>query len=1214
MRPFDWETAPLDDNILLEASAGTGKTYTLERLVLRYITERRLPLSALLVVTFTNQAAREMQERIRRLLILRSKEEEDETRRALLKEALTDFDSASILTIHGFCLRVLQGWPFECGVSPGLDVSGTDESTPRAVWDWFRRREGEELTAFEREAYRRAYENAGSFESLVSSLIQLVGSDVLRGGGLIIPEEDTRGEWDRLFSQWDSSATARGLTRLGETLSALSSDEEGVDQFKKEGLGKGLGAKTGPAFILGLKELARRETPGDVLDFLSGPGKGVEKRLRAVVLAGDLPTPEGDLAQGFVDLAVAMDSDFQGLSSTAVCLTLARLFELRAAREIGALVERDALARGELSFNGLIEEVHRLTGPGGRPGLVRALQAHYKVLLVDEFQDTDQRQWDIFSRLFSRKDQNFLLIGDPKQSIYRFRGADLQVYLQVRESLPESSRYRLTDNWRSQGGLVEAFNTLFPTFFKGGRGESIGYEPVGNGNLTVPGLTREGEETRPVEIVRLDAGEEAKGDAPFRIWAETCADIITDLIGNPAYRLGDELLTPSHMAALFETNDQCLHFQRLLSRRGIPALIYQESDVYRTHEGELITHFLGAMVNQDRGESLRKLLLSAPLSLAPMELLALEERGGFDRLVLTFRRFKEEIDRGDLVGQFSLFCRIGESIAPLVGKESGEERMGELSENLMERVLVSKDGLRTYTNLRHLLELLHREQQNRRFNAQELYRFVKEERYRSHPGEGEKIRLERDGQAVRIMTLHKSKGLQFPLVFFGGGFSGSLLKRNSSYLMFNRQGRRCYDFLRRDDNKRRAREEAWEEKKRLYYVALTRAESKLYMPLFIDWDKGWLSYFYETITGNGGEGDPFEKEGPNLTPGTAAAHTTAWLAGREILFDLVSPPEVKKERPRKAGQEPIKEPPFLSLDLEKRYPSLYSFSSLTGDALPHGVDLHGEDESSEADRDDENGDLWDEPALLSPEDMTPETLPGGASLGNVVHRILEQIDFSRGSLEYADFDGDRELDLLMEESSLYDFPRDWYSQNGSLLKKMIWNTLNAPLDDLAPAGWLPPRLSALDGKERLHEKEFLLGLDGPGKIDFRGKTRSLSRGYLKGFIDLVFRWNGRYFIADWKTTRPVPGEEVPYGRESMERIMEDHEYHLQYEIYTAAFWRFMALGDHSPFDYDHHFGGVLYFFNRAMDPLYPGRGVYYTRPDKQEILRFMEKLPGGSHV
>ncbi|MDC7220441.1 MAG: UvrD-helicase domain-containing protein [Spirochaetales bacterium] len=1197
MQPFDWEKAPLDKNILLEASAGTGKTYTLERLVLRLVTEREIPVSRILVVTFTNMAAREMQERIGRLLTAEKGRAQGE-RADLLRRASGDFDRAAINTIHGFCAQVLQTLPFECGLPPGAEIGGDEESTGRLVQDWFRKNE-KNSDPFIKEAYRAAWKKTKGYASLIENIEKIIASEKLNGAYSLIPGEEEEALLKDLCRNWGKEPLSRGAFELGRECKALGSSDELLLALKEDGLGYRLGDKGAAALYEKLMALEHPAGCSDLLEHLNGVGKGFFTQLnqgRNCEHSGSSP-----FTRAFINWARLLPEIFYEESkSESLIKSLSLLFQFHCAREVIMERNRERLRTGKLSFNDLIDLVHsQLTGPERKDNLLKALRSRYDVLLVDEFQDTDQRQWEMFSALFTGEGKNYFLIGDPKQSIYRFRGADLNVYLKVKDSLPKENRFRLENNYRSHPRLLDGFNHFFGALFgEEGRPGTIGYSPVGAGKPDVPTLRKGDEPEPPIDFLRLE-GEPKNREEAVDLWLNSMADHVEGLLAGADYNLDGKPLVPSDMAVLLEGNKECIRFHKLLTDRGIPAVIFNERDIFSSREVSLPLMFLEAMMGKDRGESIKKLLLSPLVGLTAKELVYLEEKGFLDSLVLRFRLYREKTDRGDLIGQFSHFCRLGEEIAANLeeGGGTGRARIGHLGTNFLIRLMKEPGGERLFTNLRHILELLHGEQTAKRLNTGELFRFCRAELSRKHGDETFQVRLDRDGEAVKIMTLHKSKGLQFPLVFFGGGLYPEIINRMAEELTFRKGDENWLDYLKKKENGPRARTEAWEEKKRLYYVGLTRAESKLYMPLYEGWDKGWISWFYHQISGSDtGDLNPFEGSSLKIPEGIGLKACQTLLEKGEGLFRLVPLLEGQGSYGPAGIQSPLVKPVIPSLRLNKRYPSLLSFSSLTQD-LAHSETL--QDENSQAEADYDRG--REEPEEAD-DTITPENIPGGAGLGNLVHGLFEELDYTLadGSLEaFLTHEG---IDLEVKEKSLFYFKADWFRQFGPVVKEMVWNTLNAPL--IFPGEVPDLRLRDLPGEQRLHELEFLIRLKDKGSIELNDFRGTISRGYLKGFIDLIFLHEGRYYIADWKTTRCASGDRAPYDEKSVGQIMDDHSYHLQYWIYSAAFYLFMTRNG-ADFDYDRDFGGVFYFFNRGMTPDHPGRGLFFTRPGREDLTSFL---------
>ncbi len=1205
---FEVDRADLSQSIRLEASAGTGKTYALERIVCRLIADYALPIEKILVVTFTNRAARELKERIRSLLSQRARETKGLEEKGYYLKAKAHFDRASIFTIHGFCRQVLQAYPFE---SASLfqqefleDNTLTGEALDEVLLQAFLK-----IPEEEREAVRAFFNKGlrGGRDSLLHLLEKgfpeedttlLPSEEMLakareeslsyqKGGGAIRealermaslrPEGDEINGIFKTLRTGQKSSTAEKVARAWE---ALEKESGSLGEWFQRAFNKGEDGIPWESLYL----ISRNSLKGKAKEDLSALGERANQIVGAVTSLAKAIAPFGDPQNPLRNyyLKILGYSYFRPLLSKAQ-----------------TLVEEKKQLRGARDFDDLINVLAGLLKKEPQGPLAQALRQDYQTLLVDEFQDTDSRQWSIFQTLFDAPGHNYFLIGDPKQSIYGFRGADLSVYFSACARIPQENHYSLRTNYRSGKALVEGCNSIFaPLFRLPSEGSNpIPFEAVTSGKKDISILQRDSP-FPPAPISFLEIRDENNGSskALHRAWLRRIVGEVKALLGGAVKEKEGTAFQPRDIAILLEKNRDCEVIQNLLEREGVPGVIFSQRRVMDSEEAQTFGFLLQCLKDPlDKGAA-SALLLSPLFELSPRAVKDFFGQPEADRLFLFLREQQELCNRRGII---QVFHRLFEDELPLpwmAGRDSWRNRL-----------LLRKGGKRSCTNLIHLAEIFHKEQWERGLDSQGLWELYSQRKTNPQGDEETLVRLDQDGQAVQILTHHRSKGLEFPVVFFVGGTSGF---QPPSPLEYQWKGQKYRDYLVSEEGKKRSRLGDWEERKRLYYVAFTRASLLLYLPWFPQMGLCPLTSLYASLV-NLKPPPPLEGEG---LEGFWPLHLKDSVLGTKKKGELAEGinqsiekglKELVAQRPRifAYNTEPLplpplglqespppgslSLPPWKSSDLfSTRIFPVTSFSTLTSRTD------HKEESRTDADRDPQISGL--SRGGLPP----PLAIPGGTDFGNLVHAIFENIDFRKGQQPLQEWlaPGSETLELIQGQTLLY-FGPPWWRDYGKTLCEMIHSVLNCPLP-IGPLKELSPEVCKT-------ELEFLISLPGTQKIRVGSDFRELEKGFLKGFIDLLFYKEGKYYIADWKTTVPPgKGEWQDYEEANLERTMVEHHYDLQASIYARAFGHYMKSMDPN-FSYQRQFGGIYYFFVRAMGQ---SLGVHFSRPKEAELQElFTEK-------
>ena len=1254
-------TLPLGDarTTFIEASAGTGKTHALTTIVARLVVEEAWTLDRILVVTFTRAAIAELRDRIRRTLasiLAALKAEEpaaadapafDEQARELLgawdgkldfataarrlEAALHDIDRAHVYTIHGFCQHVLADLAFESGFPFGFEVSGDDgETIAAAVRDGWRRR----LYPASVLLMRHAFEN----EFLPDELAEWVPkwrakTGVVIQGGAPPSEtiEEREAAWRAVFE-----ATRGAWQRYGDAFR----EEMPTGEWLNRGRYKTNRIKQELAEITMLFDKVEPRLPKE--DLIVRYGR--EKLSGACKKKADLPERLLPLFDAFDSLEHASGA------LRAVYDQWLRWTRREILTEVRDTVRRRVRDDRRLGYDDLLIELeHALNGTDGAH-LADRVRREFPCALIDEYQDTDPAQTRIFQRIYGGRGSSearpateadasrrgpFIVVGDPKQSIYRFRGADVFAYIAARRSAPQP--LYLDRNWRSVPGLVEAVNTLFDgaaPFVT----PNIAYRPVAAARDGDTSLRIASDDGAPLEfrlLPRVPDGEKPrtkKSVAPFV--ADATADEIVRLLERASRgeaTLAERPLTGADVAVLVRSHTQGRLIADALRRRGVGCVEIDDGSVFHTREAEQIERFLRALL-EPRGEArVRGALAGDVFGLDAAALFALQEdEDAWNEWTTRLEEWRADWEaRG-----------IGPLLLRLLEAEGGAAQL-----------LARPDGVRRLTNVRHLADLLQDAEGRRRGAPAELAAWLNRRRTETGRADEEaQLRLESDEDLVKILTVHGAKGLEFPIVFCPFAWHVPDPKRRTErktktvayHLDETRDYREVLDLEPDERATRRSDLEDFSESVRLLYVALTRAQERC----VVTWGQitgaeraplAWLLHR--------DRGKPETGTGPDAD--VAAVEATAqrfmdlgaekWLGEVEAYArrcpDVVSVRVLDPDTDT-AGTSVLSASPRPALAARelrrplRRTRQITSFSALSAGI---GTAAGGRfPDAAESDRPDH--DQHEEPAETATpagaadlrDGRTAFTFPRGPVAGRCLHRIFERVDgeAAAGVAEPARPD----LETVCREA-LEDFGigAEWQPIARSMIERA--RTLRLEESGDGSDGTAGFRLG--DPLPRLVELEFhfpVAGLDrerlgaclaaygypdpfagraesGNGAARLRqGATGRPSHGpdaaidgFLRGFVDLVIAHEGRWYVVDYKSNWLGPAPDA-YAPPALDAAMRERGYALQYLIYLVALHRYLALRlpDYDP---ERHVGGAFYLFLRGIDPAAGmTRGVYFDRP------------------
>ncbi len=1097
----------IHSNQLLEASAGTGKTFSIENLVVRLLLEGENPLTVdkILIVTFTRMATRDLKKRVRETIersIQRIEEcdpdcyhylipfLEDEGKSLLakrrLERALLGFDEAQIFTIHGFCSRMLSECGFEGNVK--VDTKEDDQGLQserilKCVRDYFRTGISEDEVGPAHLEYALG-QVKGSLEKLETLLIGVLESGV---------EVHTPPSYVELFDQFVEKMhllkEKYGVTseKIRHDFELLSSCYTGVcnqsGQVKPDVMAKI--DRFSKLFENDQLEIeAYNQLVKDKLYF--SETFILENRKKR----GKHPEPEELQLPNLVNL----------LKEHLQPLFYANLGIGRMAASCQQLMRHQLNQEEQMGYDDLL--ISMIEGLNSSE-FVQKIRSRYQAVIVDEFQDTDPRQWEIFKNLFppNQSEWGYLyLVGDPKQSIYAFRQADIYTYLEAASLIGEENIASLDTNFRSDPRLVSALNHLFTTHF------DQGWMPLPKNNAFLE---------IPTVKWRPDAKEKEfhdnRGALHFFVREEKKYQL---------EQMEEEAFFPFIVQEI-----ERMHREHSLPLKEFAVLV---SDRYQAKRvGEYLKEWNIASHTQRTEPLTSSVVVSALRDLLYAILHFRNESAVKLALGGHFIRWRHD-EICELIN-LELYEKIQSQLQKLraLWKEDGlvacfnamlNARWKKDDVTALERILRQEGGDQFYSDYQQILQLLLEKEQSED-DCIALLDQILEEKRTEDPLLKRQFDPNRD--AVQILTLHASKGLEFGVVFALG-----LIKRpKEPNLFYTSENALKLVSDVKDEGYQYFLNEIDAEKMRQLYVALTRAKYRLYCPVARVSDDKYLSPMeiflqalntdFFTYIDNAKQTESISCTSLNVTPSVVKK------------LEAVSQPELIKPKTFQVASEPL---------------FIHSFSSLSQGKAHQNLYLNPPHDFESANK-------------------TVHTLPSGSETGTLLHQLLEEIPFHYGQSWMSANDALPFVLPYIENSP--------YLPWKGVLAEMVYHTVKTPL-----VGGIS--LRDIDPKKCDYESEFLFN--------------NRSHGYIKGFIDLTFFHEGKYYLLDWKSNW-LGNTSQHYSQDALDQAMKDHQYYLQAEIYTDALARYLSLIENKPFE--DLFGGVFYIFLRGL----PNHGIIHFTPN-----------------
>jgi exodeoxyribonuclease V beta subunit len=1220
-------TFPLHGSRLIEASAGTGKTWTIAALYVRLVLGhggddgycRPLLPADILVMTFTRAATRELSNRVRERLVaaaayFRNVDAEapdqtiaaDDYLDAILESypdrsarqqaahrlmlAAETMDEAAIFTIDAWCQRMLREHAFDSGSLFDEELVSDEQALFEDAANDYWRQQVYPLSAPALEALLACWSDVAVLKKTIRELVKRAD---------IIGDQNLDQNLDSLIAsvQREQQAALAGLkagwvdraNRMEQWIAGLTA---ATPKFFN---GNKMRAASLVAWFDGLRAWAGN--PAAVMPDISDT-------------AWNRLTPAGIEDAFSKDSSAAVPDDFDAIATLRAALDqfepLSHALYRHAAGSVARRMAELKKRSRQFGFADMLDRLNAALQGENAAALRQRIVEQYPVALVDEFQDTAPNQYQIFDLLYRVADNDratgLFLIGDPKQSIYGFRGADIHSYLAARRATT-GRHYQLGTNYRSTRPVVEAVNHLFlnaeGTAAAGGfgRGAFRFRDPGTRANpLPFDAVDAKGRAERlvagagnaPALVVACSTEQDLKSERYREYFANHCAQDIVARLNDPqagfagADGAGFQRLKPADIAVLVRDRNEAGAIRRALQRRKVASVYLSDKDsVTDSEEAADVLRWLSAVANPLDGALARAAYATRTAGLPLAELAALSsDELAWEARVEQLKALHIIWQRQGVLAMLRRFIHELQLPAALLLQAGGERRL---------------------TNLLHLAELL--QSASRQLDGEQaLIRWLAEQ-IESGEGAGDErvLRLESDAELVKVVTVHKSKGLEYPLVYLPFAVTARRVdRRNRSFFEFSDdQGVRQIDMALTDTALELVERARLQEDLRLLYVALTRARHFL-----------WLGV---TALGarKAGENTLHESAlGYLLTGGTPLPsdlvlerwqHTCQGCPAIRIEpLEGDGTPPVFLHRPDERA--PLVDAPHYAGRFERDW-SVGSFSSLARRTGPTGIIGSGTGTGTAAQslpvpRDAaqekllEEGDMPAMAPAAKVEDAPWHRFPRGSVPGNFLHEQLEWLG-QEGFARVDDDNFDARLTRRVERAGWGNRLDDTLAWVHEIARTPL-PYLDAPLSSIAtPLAemefWFPSERLSTGALDQLCVAHLLDGMARPALPE-----RQL-HGMLKGFADLVFEHAGRYWVLDYKSNA-LGGGDAAYQTPALMAAMAEHRYDIQGAIYMLALHRLLQSRLGEQYDPGEHLGGAVFLFLRGIANPHT-RGCYWIAPD-----------------
>ena len=1125
MNKFDLSTFDYQKNYAIEASAGTGKTFNIVEIVKKIIDEEIKQdktktvddvLNKILIVTYTEKAAGELKSRLRSKL------------------STANVDGASIFTFHSFCKSVIDEYAISLNQPAGLSLVD-DNYFDNFLDRYIREKEIRQICI---SAYKIGIQlKLNLFKSSLKAIINNYYLDKnYNEVSEIIELEDKQSHIDVI-----------------QVILDLSTSDSFIDLCKKN------------------KKI------NDYYEYLKN-GNEEKERLFADEIANSWNNLFNFNGKLFSEKTFKNIDDSYSLEAFEYFKNLKNIFKnntvhknlaFYSANDFYQKWQKEKKINKAQTFDDMIRSVRESLLEGGP--LLAKLRNRYIYGIIDEFQDTNQKEFDIFHKIFLEDDKHHLIVvGDPKQSIYSFQGADVFVYQKAVKEIseqPHSEKCYLSKNYRSAPEMVDACNELFKYYNFFGEDDFIKSEHLINGDAKKPkSFLYKGQKIKPI-LIGVDHNNEPIDCYSFpKIVVDKIIDFCSkDKDGHTNLRInngdGYKDVSFKDFTILAKSRTEMVYIERELKKVGIPYIRYKDASLFKGNECKQLSTLLEAIEVEDFSGKNRRAFKKALFT--PFFGLSLEE--------INQEKFnKDDTDEAKLIFSWK----------NLVSSKSWED--------LFDSIIIDSNLLVTLKSLNHMQTLSKFKQLStycvnylsKGKCLKDLIRSLTNlaDGGTSDDDENEDI-VERgtNFDSVQIMTIHASKGLQFPIVISVAGFINQNSDGIYTYHKKIESTGQIHHFIGFDSNL--AKEEAIMEWKRLFYVAYTRAEYMMILPDYIKFGQSFLSNTLNDFINNDEEHYSFIHLKENIDYADLIKKTKTILNNHKNIddSDKLEQEEIIKKMIKKESN-------FGSYK--------YSYSSLSHDENYKDNQLII-DEQEIIDKEGQiDGGLsqYDTTAIqidgLYNQDILPIELPSnypsGAEIGSALHEIFEVIDYTKYQDDVKQENIMALKEIIKDRLSSYGFKLDEDIINKT--SDMVINVLSAKMPAIISDEYFS--LNEINNMDKKAEGEFNFNLD---------ENRMLSK-YCNGFIDLMFRRNGRYYILDWKSDK-LNETFTSYSDKKQLKKHVDDKYSIQRVLYSYCLikWLKSFMPEISEEEiYDTYFGGVYYVFLRGCNSGY-SNGVYAQR-------------------
>ena len=1190
--PLNPITLPLNQISLIEASAGTGKTYTIGSLYLRLLLKagennfsRLLNVEEILVVTFTDMATEELKKKIRERITDaidkltafaetqdKSAFKNDEFLTALchdldifeaihrLKLAEQNMDLAAIYTIHGFCRRMLMQYAFHSGIHFNLElIKDQSDLLVRFANEFWREH-----------FYPLPFEMADFIANELGSpdyVLSLLESDL--GKNLIVDLENQQAlsiSITEFLHQYlgeyfkDINALKRFWLESAGKISELITEELNKDYAKGEP--KSLSRRSYNTSRLAKWIDQVNAWANDPRDYV------LNETLMSYFTQSALGEKGEEGASPFIAPIFAELEERASALMSPDLLRRVILYHYRQSLQQKLLDYK--LNHQEKSFDDLLRLLcEALQGAQGDE-LAEMIRFQYPFAMIDEFQDTDSQQYAIFSKIYRdnpEKNTGFIMIGDPKQAIYRFRGADIFTYLKASDEA--QSRFELTKNYRSEKNLVDGVNALFdfpqsPFIYQNinftavdSRDDHLRFYLNGKAEPAYRFYLTESDKVNKTEMAKICA-------ISIQHWLKSAAE-------NQAVFQNEDTcktLQPANIAVLVKNRYEAADVIQELQKLGIASVyLSDQSSVFDSHVAVELLRILKACLNVAERPILNA-IATALFGLNAADIHQIQQNeADWQRWADSFAQYQQTWQRQGILVMLHQIL---------------------LEQGISERLLSQATGERDLTDFLHLAEILQQAATLHESEAALLSWFEKQIQ-----GEGRQeaqIRLESERQLVKIVSIHKSKGLEYDLVWLPFLAVPSKIPTAGDMNVYYSKERdeTLWDMENRNLNA--LYEETFAEELRLLYVALTRAKYQMAFALPTQFDKKWNALHY--VLSQGEIGKEIALSAPKDTETLLQTFKEKMQDNVEICTkpNLETFPALStntKNDDLKAAEftgnieQDWRITSFTSIEQGHRRQNYFTESA----GKKHAVFDDAKDYDSQ-------NAIEMSTALLNENESNILDLPRGKQVGTVLHRHFENCYFS-------DLANTEEIDKLRQSLQLdetFTEPlQNWLQQ---ISHTPLSNEIGIALADLANKDCIKEMPFYLAIREHFDVAAFNRALKAHHHLSSEPLQFEKIQGMVRGSIDLVFRHNGKYYLVDYKSNF-LGSTLADYNQEALKKEMLHSHYDWQYLIYTLALHRYLqSVVPH--YDYARDFGGVFYLFLRGMNGE-PQSGVFYDRPSVELI-------------